>query len=55
MDDIETLVQAIRSILHNEGLGEELSENGYRRSLDFSVDRMVRAYEDVFNAICNQQ
>lgn len=55
MDDMEALVQAIRSVLHNKRLREELSENGYHRSLDFSVDRMVRAYEDVFNAICNQQ
>ncbi len=48
MDDTEALVEAIRSVLYDEGLRQRLSGKGYQRSLDFSIGRMVRAYEDVF-------
>jgi glycosyltransferase involved in cell wall biosynthesis len=46
--DLEALVKAIQAVFHNEKLRNDLSEKGYLRSLEFSVDRMVKAYEGFF-------
>lgn len=48
MEDVETLVQKILLLLHDENLRKRLSDNAYHRSLDFSVERMVEAYENFF-------
>ncbi|MBM4140036.1 MAG: glycosyltransferase [Nitrospira sp.] len=51
VNDIEALAKAIHVLLQDERRRKELSEKGFSRSLDFSVDRMVRAYEDFFFAV----
>jgi glycosyltransferase involved in cell wall biosynthesis len=48
VDDDKALSEAILSMLHSESLRKQLSQKGYERSLDFSVERMVKAYEDLF-------
>lgn len=48
MDDFEALAQAIRSLLQDTGRRKDLSEKGYLRSLDFSIEKMVSAYEEFF-------
>lgn len=49
MDDAGALVQKILLLLHDEKLREKLSDNAYYRSLEFSVEKMVSAYENFFH------
>ena len=48
MYDTDELVNAIHTILYNEEMKRKLSEGARQRSLFFSVERMVTAYEEVF-------
>jgi glycosyltransferase involved in cell wall biosynthesis len=48
MDSVDVLAETMSLILNNEQRRKELSKKGYNRSLEFSVDKMVRAYEDFF-------
>jgi len=48
MESVDVLAETISSILNNGQRRKELSKKGYNRSMDFSVDKMVRAYEDFF-------
>lgn len=48
MDRVDALAEAICRVLNNKEQRKELSKKGYNRSMDFSVDKMVRAYEDFF-------
>jgi len=49
--DREALTGAILSILNDEGLRKRLSMNGCRRAMDFSVERMVSAYEEFLSGL----
>jgi len=48
MEDADALAHEMLSLLGNEIHRQDLSERGYLRSLYFSVDRMVKAYEEIF-------
>ncbi|MCL4475147.1 MAG: glycosyltransferase, partial [Nitrospirae bacterium] len=48
MDDSEALAQTIHRLLHDRGRRELLAEQGSLRARDFSIGRMVKAYEEFF-------
>ena len=49
--DPPVLAGAIRTVLASQSLQRELSQLGLARSKDFSVDLMVRRYEDLYRRI----
>lgn len=48
MGDADALAKGMLLLLEDERRRQDLSERGRRRALEFSVDRMVKAYEEIF-------
>lgn len=48
MDDSEALAQTLHRLLHDKGRRELLAEQGSLRARDFSIGKMVKAYEEFF-------
>jgi glycosyltransferase involved in cell wall biosynthesis len=50
--DEHALAEAISSLLRDERLRLKLGAEGKKRAEDFSVDKIVRQYEDVIESVC---
>jgi glycosyltransferase involved in cell wall biosynthesis len=51
--DVDALANAILRVLQDKDLAMKLSENGRRRIKDFSIDKIIKQYEDIFLSVAN--